>query len=105
MTLTREQLQKHWTCIEAFKDGKEIEIYLGDKKSWEYIPYPTWVPWCQYRIKTKKETRYIIIYQINPSMNAVAQFQMALRVYSCKETADIDAGSKGQVIPIEVEVE
>lgn len=56
MNITKEQLQKHWKTIEAWKNGAEIEFLspICDKK-WHKCGEPDWLEHYEYRIKTQPE--------------------------------------------------
>jgi len=46
--MTREQLQKHWKVIKAYKNGADIQIYNG---KWLNVENPTFSEHKEYRIK------------------------------------------------------
>jgi hypothetical protein len=52
--MTREQLNKHWELIEAYKNGAEIEFKNGDG-DWESIDAPVSSFYTEYRIKPAPE--------------------------------------------------
>ena len=49
--MNREQLNKHWKVIEAYKNGADIEINVNDK--WVGIEYPLFDITTEYRVKPK----------------------------------------------------
>jgi len=48
--MTREQLQKHWKIIEAFKDGKEIEFKDEIDSRWHKAGEPLFRINREYRV-------------------------------------------------------
>ncbi len=61
--MTREQLNKHWKEIEAFKNGAEIECrrldWLDD--TWGVVGVPEWSEYCEYRVKPKAREWWCIV--------------------------------------------
>lgn len=54
--MTPEQAKELWPIMQAFSEGKKIELYREGLDTWEDIGSPSFVGECQYRIKptTKK---------------------------------------------------
>lgn len=52
--MTREDINKHWEIIEAFKEGKKIQVKKHDG-IWHDIDNPTFFYYYNYRVKSEKE--------------------------------------------------
>ncbi|MGI0120223.1 hypothetical protein [Zooshikella sp. RANM57] len=48
---TREDIQKNWEVIKAFKDGKTIQFYINVTNEWEDIKDPSFDAHHKYRVK------------------------------------------------------
>lgn len=59
--MTREQLNKHWKEIEAFKNGAEIEARYGAGE-WALEEIPDWFGDFEYRVKPKAREWWITLY-------------------------------------------
>jgi hypothetical protein len=55
--MTREDLNKHWEVIEAFKNGKEIEFRHVVTKCWMDATDPSFDQCVEYRLK--EEPKYV----------------------------------------------
>jgi hypothetical protein len=58
--MKREQLIKHWTFMEAFRNGKQLQYRYGD--SWRDVSDPSFDIGTEYRIKPEKKTAWLNIY-------------------------------------------
>ena len=53
--MTREETKKRIKVMQAFVDGKDVEVLNTDK--WELVSNPSWSPNTKYRIKPKSAYR------------------------------------------------
>ena len=53
--MTREETEKRIKVMQAFVDGKDVEVLNTDK--WELVSNPSWSPNTKYRIKPKSAYR------------------------------------------------
>ena len=53
--MTREETKERIKVMQAFVDGKDVEVLNTDK--WELVSNPSWSPNTKYRIKTKSAYR------------------------------------------------
>ena len=74
----REGLIKHWSVVEAFRNGKKVQWRDRDREVWVDLPAPGFVVDHEYRIKPEKKTVWLNLY---PKMG-----------FATKEQADAGAG-------------
>ena len=53
--MTREETKKRIKVMQAFVDGKDVEVLNTDK--WELVSNPSWSPATKYRIKPESKYR------------------------------------------------
>ena len=53
--MTREETKKRIKVMQAFVDGKDVEVLNTDK--WELVSNPSWSPNTKYRIKPESKYR------------------------------------------------
>ena len=53
--MTREETKKRIKVMQAFVDGKDVEVLNTDK--WELVSNPSWYPNTEYRIKLESKYR------------------------------------------------
>lgn len=53
--MTREETKKRIKVMQAFVDGKDVEVLNTDK--WELVSNPSWSPATKYRIKPESSYR------------------------------------------------
>ena len=53
--MTREETEKRIKVMQAFVDGKDVEVLNTDK--WELVSNPSWSPNTEYRIKPESSYR------------------------------------------------
>lgn len=53
--MTREETEKRIKVMQAFVDGKDVEVLNTDK--WELVSNPSWSPATKYRIKPESKYR------------------------------------------------
>lgn len=53
--MTREETEKRIKVMQAFVDGKDVEVLNTDK--WELVSNPSWSPNTKYRIKPESKYR------------------------------------------------
>ena len=53
--MTKEETEKRIKVMQAFVDGKDVEVLNTDK--WELVSNPSWSPATKYRIKPKSAYR------------------------------------------------
>lgn len=53
--MTREETKERIKVMQAYVDGKDVEVLNTDK--WELVPNPSWSPATKYRIKPKSTYR------------------------------------------------
>lgn len=53
--MTREETKKRIKVMQAFVDGKDVEVLNTDK--WELVSNPSWSPNTEYRIKPESSYR------------------------------------------------
>lgn len=53
--MTREETKKRIKVMQAFVDGKDVEVLNTDK--WELVSNPSWSPATKYRIKLESKYR------------------------------------------------
>lgn len=53
--MTREETEKRIKVMQAFVDGKDVEVLNTDK--WELVSNPSWSPNTKYRIKPESSYR------------------------------------------------
>lgn len=53
--MTREETEKRIKVMQAFVDGKDVEVLNTDK--WELVSNPSWSPATKYRIKSEPKYR------------------------------------------------
>lgn len=101
--MKREQLLKHWTVIEAFRNGKKVQVRClpsadNPNPPWADTANPNFDLYLEYRIKPEKKVRWINVYE---SENGHGTW---VSIWSSKELADQKA-ALSRVACIRVEYE
>lgn len=79
---------KHYDCIIAWAEGKQIEYYASGVDKWFFVQSPNWIESIQYRIKPeekKKIKMWLVLIQ-----NYSGQYFSSSMYYTSIEQAEKD---------------
>jgi hypothetical protein len=64
---------KHAELIKQWADGAEIEVYCKSVDTWFYNPNPNWANSLEYRVKSKKPLRFILVREVSGDSSKVSE--------------------------------
>jgi len=99
MSLTREQLKKHWEVIEAFKEGGTVQK-LDTVEGWYTVATPRWHVDGEYRIKPSTTVRYYNMYNDGAVSVAYSELSSAREAAASgvREVVKIESDKRGPLV-------
>lgn len=61
--MDRAAVIKYWSVIEAFRNGKSIQVSEPSKNCWADTPYPAFNLEFDYRVKPEKKEMWVNVYR------------------------------------------